>query len=127
MRAVDTNVLVRLLVRDNARQLTRAEAFISTGAWVSHLVLAECVWVLSAVYALEKARIAAAVSMLLSHQQLVIERTEIVQAALAAYLARGRVGFTDCLVVEIAKSAGHVPLGTFDRALAGAAGAIEIT
>ncbi len=127
MRAVDTNVLVRLLVRDNARQLTRAEAFISTGAWVSHLVLAECVWVLSAVYALEKARIAAAVSMLLSHQQLVIERAEIVQAALAAYLARGRVGFTDCLVVEIAKSAGHAPLGTFDRALARAAGAIEIT
>ncbi len=126
MRAVDTNVLVRLLVRDNARQLLLAEAFVGPGAWVSHLVLAECIWVLSAVYALEKAKIATAIEMLLSHQQLVIERPEVVAAALAEFRKRGRVGFTDCLVVEIAKSAGHVPLGTFDRAFARATGVIEI-
>lgn len=38
MRAVDTNVVVRLLTRDDPRQTARAEAFVSKGAWVSHIV-----------------------------------------------------------------------------------------
>ena len=50
MRAIDTNVLVRLLVRDDPRQLKAAEEFVAKGAWVSHLVLAETLWVLDAVY-----------------------------------------------------------------------------
>jgi predicted nucleic-acid-binding protein len=44
MRAVDTNVLVRLVVRDDANQVRAAEEFIGTGAWVSQLVLAETTW-----------------------------------------------------------------------------------
>ena len=43
MRAVDTSVLVRLLVRDDADQVEMAEAFVASGAWISHLVLAETV------------------------------------------------------------------------------------
>ena len=50
MRAVDTNVLVRLLVRDDLDQVKTAESFIAPGGWVSHLVLAEALWVLDAVY-----------------------------------------------------------------------------
>jgi len=38
MRAVDTNVLVRLITRDDERQAETAEEFVSKGAWVSHLV-----------------------------------------------------------------------------------------
>ena len=45
MRAVDTNVLVRLLARDDPKQVKVAENFVSAGAWVSHVVLAETVWV----------------------------------------------------------------------------------
>ena len=41
MLAVDTNVLVRLIVRDDADQVRSAERFVGKGAWVSHLVLAE--------------------------------------------------------------------------------------
>lgn len=41
MRAVDANVLVRLVVRGDANQVRAAEEFIGNGAWVSHLVLAE--------------------------------------------------------------------------------------
>lgn len=43
MRAVDTNVLVRLATRDDAKQVAAAEAFIAKGAWVPHLVLAETI------------------------------------------------------------------------------------
>jgi predicted nucleic-acid-binding protein len=41
MRAVDTNVLVRLVTRDDTDQAAAAEAFVANGAWVPHLVLAE--------------------------------------------------------------------------------------
>jgi predicted nucleic-acid-binding protein len=50
MRAVDTNVLVRLLACGDARQLAAAEAFVQPGAWISHLVRMEAVWVLDSVY-----------------------------------------------------------------------------
>jgi predicted nucleic-acid-binding protein len=50
MRAVDTNVLVRLITRDDAHQVAAADAFVHKGAWVSHLVLAETAWVLLAVH-----------------------------------------------------------------------------
>jgi len=50
MRAVDTNVLVRLMTRDDTKQVAVAEAFVANGAWVPHLAVAEAVWVLTSVY-----------------------------------------------------------------------------
>ena len=117
MRAVDTNVLVRLATRDNAKQTAAAEGFVSSGAWVSHLVLAEAAWVLSAVYELGPAEIATAVEMLLNHKALTLQDAEVVAAALGQYRRRPRLGFSDCLVLEVARKAGHLPLGTFDREL----------
>ena len=60
MRAVDTNVLVRLIARDDARQTASAESFIEKGAWVSVLALAEMTWVLATVYELSPADLARA-------------------------------------------------------------------
>jgi predicted nucleic acid-binding protein len=42
----------------------------------------------------------------------------VVAAALQQYRRRPAVAFSDCLVLEVARKAGHLPLGTFDRALA---------
>lgn len=118
MRAVDTNVLVRLLAQDDPDQTRTAAEFIAPGAWVSQLVLAETVWVLASVYDLKRQQIATAVEMLLDHRELVLQEPEVVQAALERFRAGGSVGFTDTLVLEIARKAGHLPLGTFDRHLA---------
>jgi predicted nucleic-acid-binding protein len=118
MRAVDTNLLVRLLVRDDAAQLAAAEDFVAAGAWVSHLVLAETLWVLDAVHERTPAQLAAAVERLLNHEQLAIQDPDVVTRALAEFRARPALGFSDCLVLEIARKAGHGPLGTFDRGLA---------
>lgn len=118
MRAVDTNVLVRLLARDDTRQVAAAEAFVRPGAWVSHLVLAETLWVLSAVYQLDAGRLALAVQLLLEHGSLALQDPDVVRSALVAFRARPKLGFSDCLVHEIARKAGHHPLGTFDRDLA---------
>jgi predicted nucleic-acid-binding protein len=118
MRAVDTNVLVRLVTRDDPRQVAAAEAFVARGAWVSHVVLAEAVWVLVSVYELKAPAVATAVDMLLNHRDLTVQDAESVAAALEQYRARPAVGFSDCLVLEVARKAGHLPLGTFDRGLA---------
>jgi predicted nucleic-acid-binding protein len=117
MRAIDTNVLVRLLARDDAKQVAAAERFVEGGAWVSHLVLMEAAWVLDSVYNLAPAAIATAMEMLLDHKNLALEKTEVVAAAIARFRSRPTLGFSDCLIVEAARSAGHLPVGTFDREL----------
>jgi len=115
MLAVDTNVLVRLIVRDDSKQTSAAEEFIAKGAWVSHLVLLEAVWVLDAVYDRSAEQIAAAVEMLLNHKDLSIQDSDVVAMTLDQFRSRPSVGFSDCLVLEVARRAGHLPLGTFDR------------
>ena len=127
MHAIDTNVLVRLLVRDDPHQLEVAETFIAKGAWVSHVVLVETLWVLDAVYARSAAQIAAAVGRLLEHTELTLQDGDIVAAALGQFRTRPVLGFSGCLVVEIARKAGHLPLGTFDRQLGKVAGAVRLS
>jgi predicted nucleic-acid-binding protein len=117
MRAIDTNVLVRLIVRDDEKQTKAAEAFIEKGAWVSHLALAEATWVLSAVYSLDASNLAHAVEMLMHHQRLTVQDSDVVTLALADFRKRPSLGFSDCLLLEVARKAGHLPLGTFDRNL----------
>lgn len=127
MQAVDTNVLVRLLARDDEKQASLADQFVVKGAWVSHLVLAETVWVLDAVYERKPAQLMAAIELLLQHESLVLQDADTVSVALTHFRAKPALGFSDCLVLAIAKKAGHVPLGTFDRALARLVGAHRIT
>ena len=117
MRAVDTNVLVRLVTRDQRRQVAAAELFVSKGAWVSTLVLTEATWVLAAVYELTHGEIATAIDMLLHHRDLTIQEPDSVAAALEQYRNRPALGFSDCLILETARKAGHLPLGTFNRNL----------
>ena len=115
MRAVDTNVLVRLVTRDDPRQAVSADQWVEKGAWVSLLALAEATWVLAAVYERTPAQIATAVEMLLGHRELTLQDPDVVAAALNEFRAKPAVGFSDCLLLEIARKAGHLPLGTFDR------------
>jgi predicted nucleic-acid-binding protein len=118
MRAVDTNVVVRLITRDDFRQAASAESFIEKGAWVSTLALAEATWVLSTVYELSSKELAMAIEMLLNHRDLVLQDAEVVAVSLELFRTKPALGFSDCLMLEIAKKAGHLPLGTFDRNLA---------
>ena len=118
MRSVDTNVLVRLIVGDDETQLKDTEEFVAPGAWVSQLVLAETIWVADSIYGLGAEKIANVVEMLLAHESLTIQDPDVVSAALASFRNRPTLGFSDCLIIEIARKAGHIPLGTFDTKLA---------
>ena len=123
MRAIDTNVLVRLITRDDEKHVAAAEAFVAKGAWVSHLVLAETTWVLGAAYDLRDSAIATAIEMLLNHQHVTLQDADVVEAALRHYRQKPALGFSDCLLLEIARKAGHLPLGTFDIGLSKSDGA----
>lgn len=125
MRAVDTNVLLRMLLRDDAAQLQAADAFAAGGAWIPLLVLAETAWVLQA-RGWRKPVIAAAVEMLLRHETLAVEDPERVGRALAQFRLHPGVEFADCLILESARDSGHLPLGTFDRRLGRLPGAMRL-
>ena len=126
MRAVDTNVLVRILARDDPRQVRVADEFVSAGAWVSLLALAETIWVLTAVYERDRSAVSASVEQLLNHKDLIVQDREVVVAALETFRSRPAPCFTDCLLLEIARKAGHLPLGTFDRHLSKIDGAVKL-
>jgi predicted nucleic-acid-binding protein len=126
MRAVDTNVLVRILARDDPKQVRVADDFVAAGAWVSLLALAETVWVLTTVYERGAAEIGASVEQLLNHKDLILQDREVVAAALEVFRSRPALGFTDCVLLEVARKAGHLPLGTFDRNLSKIDGAEKL-
>jgi len=126
MRAVDANVLVRLVTRDDSRQAASADAFIQKGAWVSLLALTEAVWVLAAVYERKATGLVTAIEMLLNHEHLVLQDADAVEAALDLFRSRPSLGFSDCLLLQVARKAGHLPLGTFDRGLGKVEGAQKV-
>ena len=118
MVSVDTNILIRIITRDDAEQADQAEAFIKRGAWVSHLVLAETIWVLARGYGRTTLQLIETIEILLAHENLSLEEAKVVEDALTAFKKRPVIGFSDHLILEIARKAGHLPLGTFDRGLA---------
>jgi predicted nucleic-acid-binding protein len=126
MRAVDTNVLVRILARDDPKQVRVADEFVAAGAWVSLLALAETMWVLTSVHGRAAAEIGGSVDQLLNHKDLILQDREVVAAALEVFRSRPALGFTDCLLLEVARKAGHLPLGTFDRNLSKIDGAEKL-
>jgi predicted nucleic acid-binding protein len=56
-------------------------------------------------------------------KELTLQDSDAVAAALAQYRRRPRLHCSDRLILEVARTAGHLPLGTFDRDLGKVAGA----
>ncbi len=119
MRAVDTNILVRLLERDDPAQASAAEAFLQEGGalWVSHVVLAETVWVLESVFKRTKKEILGVLDALVNNVDIHLNEPSVVSIAIAHYRS-SKADFSDCLVLSIAQAQGHLPLATFDKNLA---------
>jgi predicted nucleic-acid-binding protein len=124
MRAVDTNVLVRLLVADDPAQASKAEAFLATGAgvWISIVILVETVWVLTAVYGWQKPQLLAMLDTATTSKDFSFQAADAVSAALSSYRS-GKADFADCLAVELARAEGHLPFATFDKATGALPGA----
>ena len=72
---------------------------------------------LASVYELSSKDLAKVIEMLLHHRDLVLQDSETVAAALELFRAKPALGFADCLMLQLARKAGHLPLSTFDRNL----------
>jgi len=122
--AVDTNVLVRLLVADDAAQLDKARRLFDRQAaepgsiWISQSVLLELVWVLTRTYARPREQVLSALRALSSNATVRLDGAEDVAAAVALY-ASSKADFADCLLAARAQAGGLNALFTFDRKMRG--------
>jgi predicted nucleic-acid-binding protein len=120
--AVDTNVVVRVLVGDDPRQrraaLARLRAIRAEGghAVVGVVVLAELGWVLASAYGYDRTQVAAALRGIMNTPPFVVSRRAEVLAAIEAY-EKGAADFADYLILSLARSEGCSTLLTFDRRL----------
>jgi predicted nucleic-acid-binding protein len=120
MIGIDTNVLMRLLVRDHDAQIKAAERFVNAHCasddpgYVSRIVIAEIAWVLKDIYDYDRTQIAGAIRGILNVSQLEIESADEVHASVADY-EKSSAGFTDCLVARLNAAAGCKYTVTFDR------------
>ena len=118
MIGLDTNVLVRYLMQDDARQSPRANRLIDSlsaeePGFVPAVALVELVWVLAGSYALSRTQVTAALEALLRSKELVVERADLVTQALLRHSATG-ADFADALIERVATSAGCSATMTFD-------------
>ena len=127
MEAFDTNVVIRLIVRDDEEQCRRAElafrgAVAVGGAWLASVVLVEVSWVLRVAYKFDRATIAAALERLVATAGVHVEDAATTQLALASF-EKGSADFADYFIVESARRSDALPLHTFDERLSRTSGA----
>jgi predicted nucleic-acid-binding protein len=120
MIGLDSNILLRHVVQDDAIQSRKASDFIERQltpddqGFVSMVAMAELAWVLERTYGLRDAEIAAAVEIFLHTESIVVEAEKEVFAAMTA-LKEGRGSFADGLIAAIGERMGCTHTVTFDR------------
>jgi len=118
---VDTNVVLRYLLRDDERLHQRAREFFGRvqdaeeGAYFPDSVIAECIYVLDKRYHVERDEIATRLLHVVSFRGVDPENRELLQAALRIYQSRN-IDFVDAVAVVMARGKGW-KLMTFDRPL----------
>ena len=130
MTAVDTNVIVRYLVGDDAEQAEAARALIdglTPGApgFICREVVIEVAWVLERSYRFTRARVGETLMDLTASDSLVVENSDDVAAAAHRY-REGGAGFSDLMILAAAERAEAMPLHTFDRRLARMEGVVLV-
>ena len=119
MIGLDTNVLVRYVAQDDARQSQQATQLIESltvdaPGYVSIVSVVELVWVLSGCYSSTKSEICEVLEILLRTKEIVVAHADTVWKAVRLY-KEGKADFADCLVERSANEAGCGYTATFDR------------
>jgi predicted nucleic-acid-binding protein len=118
--AIDTNVIVRLLVRDDEKQYASAKRFIQKASasgepiLIVLMAILETEWVLRSHYKLDKTSIAQAFTQLLESQDVTIENAATLEEALYVWAQHPGADFTDCLLAARAAHLGASKFMTFD-------------
>lgn len=120
MKALDTNILIRYLVQDDAKQSASATRFIETyctesnPCFIGHITLCEVAWVLESNYGQDRAAIAGIIEKLLQVGQLEVMEPSVVWKTLRDYQA-SNADFPDHLIARVNESAGCESTVTFDK------------
>ena len=127
MVALDTNVIVRYLVRDDPEQAAAARELVErltpeNPGFICREAMVETAWVLKRVYRFSRAQISETLVDLTASESIVVERSEEVAAAAYRY-GEGGAEFADLMILSAAVRAGAGPLHTFDRKLSRMKGA----
>ena len=130
MAAVDTNVIVRYLVGDDAEQAEAAQVLLDgftseEPAFICREVMLEVAWVLERSYHFTRSRVAEILMDLTASDSLTVENSDDVAAAAHLYRRQG-ARFSDLMVLSAAERAGATPLYTFDRRLARMGGVVLV-
>ena len=129
MAALDTNVLVRWLVADDAWQTSAVDSLVTAAAdrderlFVPVTVLLELEWVLRSRYRFDKTTVTRALDALMSVDELEFQDEPALEQSLWHYRRAGAPDFADCLHVALTDQARKGPLLTFDKAAAQLQGA----
>lgn len=126
MIGLDTNVLVRYIMQDDATQSAKATKLVESltseePGYVALVSVVELVWVLSSCYDLTRAQLTQALDALLCAKQVVVDQADQVIRALRVF-AVSSADFADCLIERTASNAGCSKTMTFDVAAAKTAG-----
>jgi predicted nucleic-acid-binding protein len=117
---LDTNVIVRYLAQDDARQSAAATRLIEgsltaeSRGFISIVTLAEVVRVMASNYRATRATVADIVEGLLTAPQLMLEHADALWRALGLY-RESKADFSDAVIVELGRDAGCSATVTFDR------------
>lgn len=128
MIGLDTNIMVRYLVKDDPVQAKKASSFMRSHArkgemfFLNSIVFCELVWVLETAYDYGRREIADALEKLLLTAQFEFEDKDSLWAALAEYKARSKGDFSDYLISRKNHKSGCNHTATFDRDLKDAPG-----
>jgi predicted nucleic-acid-binding protein len=119
MIAVDTNVLVRLLVNDPREQaqidIAKALLHEAKQVYVPQIVQVELVWVLETAYSFEKAEIIYSLHHLAEQPLFDLQHQELFLAALDTF-QNCNADFSDCLILAESQHK-HCELASFDKKL----------
>lgn len=127
MTALDTKVIVRYLVEDNAGHAEAARALLyrltpDSPGFICREVIFEVAWVLERSYGFPRTQVAEALMDLTASDTLVVENSDDVAAA-AHRFRQGGAGFSDLMILSATERAGATPFYTFDKELASIPGA----
>ena len=120
MIGLDTNILIRYIVQDDAAQAAAASALIENECssenpgWVDCVVLCELVWVLESAYGYTRATVVEVLRTLLTSAELRVETPDMAWSAVRSYQNTG-AGFADCLIGLRNRQAGCAMTATFDK------------
>ena len=118
MIGLDTNVLVRYIMQDDAKQSALASRLVESltegEGFIPVIVIAELSWVLSSAYSLSREQLAEALEGVLRSKEWVVEKADILWQGVRLFQS-GSADFADCLIFRSAAAAGCEKIMTFDK------------